>query len=146
VKTYKFHRGEIFQIGSTVMLALMSALLICMPIAQSIARRPVEYEIFWILPVIAFFWYVRLKPVTSVVISDQEITFVSPVGRRSLSYNSIKSIRPMFNTSSRDFVLMHQDGHELLFEDPTTVGLIAQEIRSRNPAVKLRGMPEVPAP
>lgn len=142
---FTLQRGGFYGTFATFGLGLMTFLFLWVPFGQHISGREVQWEVLYCLPMFGYFWYMRLKPVKAVLIhEDGRVEFQRGCGGSEVSIASIKRIRPMFGLSGRSFVLHHSSGAELLFEDPTAVSCLGIELRSRNPAIELRGVPEPP--
>ena len=146
VKTYTFERPGFANAASKIVLVLATLCPIYVVVAQLAARRTdVQYFVLFAYPIIAYWWYVVLKPVKVLQLSENgDLAFVTGLGRKTVSAGSVRAIRPLFNLSAHNFVLQHERGSELLFGDPNAVSLIAAEIQRANPTVHLHHVPHRP--
>ena len=101
-------------------------------------------ELVFVAPILVYFWYMVLKPVRRAIISEgSQITFTTGLGSRSVMISSIRTIQP-FLGSRENFTLIHENGSELLFSDPTMVALLARDIRAVTCDVAVRGVSDLP--
>ena len=145
MKTYTLHRGQMFGVFGTAVLVLMTASVLYTPVAQYFAGQQVDYELTYSYPVFVYLWYMRLKPIRTLVVAEGEVTFANALGEKRVSIDELQTIRPFLNLKARDFVLEHRRGNEFLFDDPTTVALFVADIRARNPNFRARGVPALPS-
>jgi hypothetical protein len=63
-------RGGMFSGYGTFLLSLTTFLFLSVPVSQIIFGRDVQWEVLYGLPMFGYFWYMRLKPVRTVLIHD----------------------------------------------------------------------------
>lgn len=141
MKIYHLHRASVWH---TLGLALFSFFGVYLPIAHWLKGKPVQWEIAWMYPMLAFFWYMHLKPSRSAELTAAgELTFITGFGRRTIAVRDVRSVRPFVNLSRNDFVLHHTRGYELLFENLDATARLIADVLALNPDVKVRGVPPV---
>lgn len=88
-------------------------------------------------------WTIVLKSVQAIVVeSDGNVIFERYLSRREVNAIDIKRVRPWHDLPMGSFILRHGDGWELLPGRETTVEVV-QELLKLNPAIEVRGAPEV---
>src|SRR5581483_10580470 len=104
-----------------------------------------QYVVFVTYPLLVYFWYMRLKPAKTIQVGEgDQVVFVSALGKRTVAISELQEIRPFFELGRNNFVVKYQGGNEYLFDDPATVALLVRDILTKNPAVRTRGIPNLP--
>ncbi len=147
MRTFIFSRPNVQSIASTVILGFFSVLLIYVPVAQFFAGAKVQYVILVAYPMLGFFWYIVLKPARKIELSSTaEILVKRGLGTRRIPISSIRTIRPWFNLSRKDFVVEYTGGSELLFGNPVEVRALAEQLSEQNNHILIRGINPLPQP
>ncbi|MFC1975793.1 hypothetical protein ACFLXQ_05305 [Chloroflexota bacterium] len=143
-REFQFRRNTLFTSFTTALWILISAYFLWR-IGQVIAG----HLPLWVALVagagLVYMWTIRLVDVRTIVVGhDGRVIFIRGLGRREVRALDIKSVRPLFNISRRNFVLKHVYGSEFLFENPTLVAAVVREFVELNPELIVRGVPAAP--